>query len=99
MDDVAETLRRLRREAALTQAELARSAGIPASVLSAYENGRRAPSASTFLRIVRSAGYEPRFDEILDDERQAQRLAAVLDLADVMPQGRSVEPRIQWRTS
>jgi transcriptional regulator with XRE-family HTH domain len=81
----AETLRDVRRRAGLTQRELARRAGIPATVLSAYERGRREPGTDVFLAIVRAAGFEPAFVRRLDDRRQAQRLEQVLQLAESLP--------------
>ena len=81
----AETLRDVRRRAGLTQRELARRAGIPATVLSAYERGRREPGTDAFLAIVRAAGFEPAFVRRLDDRRQGDRLREVLELAESLP--------------
>ena len=83
--EVATTLVRLRRESGLTQAGLARRAGIPATVLSAYENGRREPAAGTLLRIVREAGFEPSYRRLPDPQRCADALAEVLSLAEALP--------------
>jgi transcriptional regulator with XRE-family HTH domain len=78
-----------RRRAGITQSELARRAGIPYSVLSAYENGRREPGADTFLRLIRLAGYEAALTEAkrerTDDERRGRELALVLELAESLP--------------
>jgi hypothetical protein len=81
----AETLRDIRRQAGLTQRELARRAGIPATVLSAYERGRREPGAEVFLALVRAAGYDMAWVRRLDDRRQGQLLAQVLELAEALP--------------
>jgi hypothetical protein len=81
----ASTLRDLRRRAGLTQRELARRAGIPATVLSAYERGRREPGAEVFLALVRAAGFDMAWVRRLDDRRQGQLLAQVLDLAEALP--------------
>jgi predicted nucleotidyltransferase/DNA-binding XRE family transcriptional regulator len=51
-------LRDARRRARLSQAELARRAGITQSVVSAYENGARQPSFPTLARLVAAAGLE-----------------------------------------
>ncbi len=98
MSDVATTLRRLRRGSGLTQAELARRAGVPASVLSAYENGRRDPGASTMLRIARAAGFEPSYRRGPDPERCAAILADVLTLAEALPYRPRplIVPRAPW---
>jgi predicted transcriptional regulator len=81
--------------AGLTQRELARRAGIPATVLSAYERGRREPGTDVFLALVRAAGFEPAFVRRLDDRRQSQRLAQVLELAEALPYRPRPMPRLR----
>jgi len=44
-------LRRLRREAALSQRELAARTGVPQPNIAAYESGRRQPSSETLERL------------------------------------------------
>ena len=56
MDDAGSVLRAARKAAGLTQAELARRAGVTQSVISAYEAGRREPSVATLSRLVDAAG-------------------------------------------
>lgn len=51
-------LREARRRAGLSQAELARRAGVTQSVVSAYENAARQPSVPTLARLVAAAGLE-----------------------------------------
>jgi len=53
-------LRLARDKAGITQAELARRAGVPASMVSAYERDRRQPTLATLLRLLKAAGYELR---------------------------------------
>ena len=53
----ATLIRDARTAASLTQAELARRAGITQSVVSAYEHGRREPSFATLQRLIAAAGY------------------------------------------
>jgi transcriptional regulator with XRE-family HTH domain len=78
----------------LTQAELARRSGMQSSVLSAYEHGRRQPSAAALARIARVAGLElnvvPLSDQITLG-RSGRVLKDVLDLADSMPSRRRGE--------
>ncbi len=76
-----------RRQADLSQAELARRAGITRSVLNAYEHGRRQPSGAALARILGAAGYDIRIVKRprLDDERSARILSQVLDLAGSLP--------------
>ena len=50
-DGVApELIGEIRRRSGLTQAELARRAGLPRSVLNAYERGRRQPGVDALAR-------------------------------------------------
>ena len=56
MNDAGSLLRAARKAAGLTQAELARRAGVTQSVISAYEAGRREPSVATLSRLVDAAG-------------------------------------------
>jgi transcriptional regulator with XRE-family HTH domain len=48
----------LRRQAGLTQAELARVAGTSQPTIAAYESGRKSPMLNTLSRIARAAGLE-----------------------------------------
>ncbi|HZN13356.1 MAG TPA: helix-turn-helix transcriptional regulator [Acidimicrobiales bacterium] len=81
-------IREARAYSGLRQAELARRAAIPRSVLNAYERGRRQPSAAALARIVDAAGLRLRLGRavrILDDERAARLFGQVLDLAEQLP--------------
>jgi transcriptional regulator with XRE-family HTH domain len=72
----------------LTQAELARRTGMQSSVLSAYEHGRRQPSAAALARIARAAGLELELTPAAhrpSDEYAGTVLSNVLDLAGAMP--------------
>jgi transcriptional regulator with XRE-family HTH domain len=51
---IAKGLRRQRLEAGLTQAEVARRAGIRSETLSRLENGRGNPTVATVRKIVRA---------------------------------------------
>lgn len=53
-------LRQARHEARLTQAELAGRAGVPRSMISAYERDERQPTIATLLRLLKAAGFELR---------------------------------------
>jgi len=79
------TLAALRRRTGRTQADVAAAVGIPATVLSAYERGRRQPSLTMASRIIDALGFAVKFDFVLDPAEQARRLREVLDLAEVLP--------------
>lgn len=57
--DVHVDIRGERRAIGLSQSQLARAAGIPQPNLSAYENGRRVPSAEVLDRIRRALAVRP----------------------------------------
>ena len=72
----------------VSQAELARRAGLDRSVLSAYAHGRRQPSVAALARIARAAGLELELVPAAGgaaDERAGMILSEVLDLASSMP--------------
>ena len=76
------------RESGLSQAELARRAGIPRSVLSVYLHGRREPGADTMLRIAAAGGMDLRLSRRrprVDAERAGHILVQVLELAEALP--------------
>ncbi len=79
------TLLRLRRQTGRTQRAVAAAAGIPASVLSAYERGRRQPGVDIAGRIIGVLGFRVRFIRTLDPLVQSRRLEDVLTLAEALP--------------
>lgn len=84
----AALLQLARLKASLTQRELAERAGVPVTMISAYERDQRQPTLTTLLRLLRAAGFDLRLqlaahdphDEILarletgrsEAERQAR---------------------------
>jgi transcriptional regulator with XRE-family HTH domain len=81
---IADVLKR----SGLTQAELARRAGIPRSVLNAYLKGQREPGGDALLRIVSAAGAEVEVRDRkppVDGKRASEILNQVLGLAEVLP--------------
>lgn len=76
-----ELLREARQAARLTQAQLARRAGVTQSVISAYESGRREPALSTLVRLVEATGGRLDFDI---------RLGGETDLPPT-PRGRAIQ--------
>ncbi|MEX0943796.1 MAG: helix-turn-helix transcriptional regulator [Pseudomonadales bacterium] len=87
---VAETLRAARIAAGLSLRELAERAGTSHATLSAYEQGKKVPSATNYLRILEACGnavdirIEPRIRE-RDGIPRGEELEAVLELAEQFP--------------
>jgi transcriptional regulator with XRE-family HTH domain len=79
-------LRTARARAGLTQRQLARRARVPQSVLSAYENGRREPSARTFRDLLRAAGAELTLADRWDTRRNGKHFELVMQMTDHLPQ-------------
>jgi transcriptional regulator with XRE-family HTH domain len=72
----------------LTQAELARRAGLPRSVLNAYAKGHREPGADALLRIAAAGGVKLGVEQRrppVDPERAGRILNQVLGLAEALP--------------
>jgi predicted nucleotidyltransferase/DNA-binding XRE family transcriptional regulator len=69
--DAGDLLRRARRRAGLSQAELAARAGVTQSVISVYESGRRQPGLPTLAALVEATGNEL----VVSLRRQRGRLA------------------------
>jgi transcriptional regulator with XRE-family HTH domain len=72
----------------LSQAELARRAGIPRSVLNVYLKGRREPGANALIRLAGAAGFDlglERREPAVDPERAGKILVQVLELAEALP--------------
>ncbi len=79
---------RIRDTSGLSQAELARRAGLQSSVLSAYAHGHRQPSVAALARIAAAAGFELQLAPAGDRaqvEHAGRVLAQVLDLAEQLP--------------
>src|SRR5580658_5858737 len=52
----------------LSQGRLAELAGVPATMISAYERDKRQPTLPTLLRLLRAAGFDLRMQLVpLDD--------------------------------
>jgi uncharacterized protein len=78
----------IHRRSGLSQAELARRAGIPRSVLNVYLHGRREPGAETLLRLASAAGLRLQLGKRkppVDPERAGRILVQVLELAEALP--------------
>lgn len=72
----------------LSQAELARRAGMPRSVVNAYVRGKREPGADALARLAAAGGLELRLaprEPPVDPERASRILVQVLELAEALP--------------
>lgn len=75
-------------QSGLSQAELARRAGVPRSVLNAYLKGHRVPGADALLRIAAAGGSSLKVEQRrppVDPERAGRILNQVLGLAEALP--------------
>jgi len=79
------TLRTLRGRSGQTQAQVAAVTGIPVTVLSAYERGRRQPGVDAAARIIAALGFRVEFVATPTPAVRAQRLEEVLSLASALP--------------
>jgi transcriptional regulator with XRE-family HTH domain len=85
---VASLVAEIQARSGLSQAELARRAGIPRSVLNVYVRGNREPGADALARIAAAAGFElelARRRPPVDEDRAGRILIQVLDLAEALP--------------
>ncbi|HET7053759.1 MAG TPA: helix-turn-helix transcriptional regulator [Solirubrobacterales bacterium] len=72
----------------LSQAELARRAGMSRSVVNAYVRGKREPGLDALARLAAAGGFDlalsPRTAPV-DAERASKILVQVLELAEALP--------------
>jgi transcriptional regulator with XRE-family HTH domain len=73
-------LREARRRAGLSQAELARRAEKPTSVIGRWERGEVKPSLETLQEMIRACGFELGFRIAPRDDAQDAAILAALDL-------------------
>lgn len=86
MSRSGELLREVRGRAGLSQNELARRSGIAASLISAYENGRRVPGGDALLRLIEACGASLDLTTTVDRGRDAAaQLEQVAALAMALP--------------
>jgi transcriptional regulator with XRE-family HTH domain len=80
-------IRTARRRGRLSQAALARRAGMPRSVVNAYERATREPSVLALRRLAVAAGADVELAKAggVDVDRAARLLEQVLDVAESLP--------------
>jgi transcriptional regulator with XRE-family HTH domain len=84
----ASLLQEIQQKSGLSQAELARRAAMPRSVINAYLRGHREPGVDSLLRIAAAGGLRLELGERkppVDPERAARILVQVLELAEALP--------------
>src|SRR5215217_3139820 len=72
----------------LTQAQLARRAGMPRSVVNVYAKGKRDPGANTLARLAAAGGLQLELvkrEAPVDPYRAGRILVEVLELAEALP--------------
>ncbi|MBV8445388.1 MAG: helix-turn-helix transcriptional regulator [Candidatus Dormibacteraeota bacterium] len=85
-----------RLRAQLSQAQLAARAGVPTTMVSAYERGRRQATLPTLLRLVNAAGFDLRLHLQPLEEHDATLQAA--EARRTPEQRRVADQRIElWR--
>jgi len=88
MNSSAVMLRQILTESGLSQAELARRAGLPRSVVNAYLKGSREPGGDALGRLAAAGGMELRLASRrppVDPKRASKILVQVLELAEALP--------------
>lgn len=78
----------IRARSGLTQAELARRAGMPRSVVNAYVKGAREPGSVALARLAAAGGLELTLERRrppVDPARAGRILVQVLELAEALP--------------
>jgi uncharacterized protein len=81
-------LKEILRRSGLSQAELARRAGMPRSVVNMYLRGRREPGADALARLAAAGGFQLELGEresSVDPYRASRILVEVLELAEALP--------------
>jgi transcriptional regulator with XRE-family HTH domain len=87
----------------LSQAELARRAGVPRSVINVYVNGHRDPGANMLSRLASAGGLQLELGKRrapVDPYRAGRILVEVLELAEALPFSPKAElnyPRLDSR--
>lgn len=84
----ARLIREIRSASGLSQAELARRAGMSRSVVNAYEHGVRQPGVDALARIAAGGGLQLALDprrEQVDPGRAGRLFEQVVELAEALP--------------
>jgi transcriptional regulator with XRE-family HTH domain len=77
-----------RKAAGISQAELARRAGMTRSVVNVYERGHREPGSEALARLLTATGHRLAAEPVaspVDPSRAGRILEQVLELAEALP--------------
>jgi transcriptional regulator with XRE-family HTH domain len=86
MSRSGEVVREVRRRSGLSQPELSRRSGVAATLISAYENGRRVPGGDALIRLIEACGGSLDTTTTVDRARDAAaQLEQVAALAMALP--------------
>ena len=83
-------LRYARLKAGLSQSELAKRAGVPRTMVSAYERDRRQATLPTMMRLLKAAGFELRMQLAPDEDHD--------DVLRELKQYRPSDERRAWES-
>jgi transcriptional regulator with XRE-family HTH domain len=81
-------VKEIKAQSGFSQAELARRAGLPRSVVNAYLKGSREPGADALARLAAAGRFDlqlGRRKPPVDAERAGRILVQVLELAEALP--------------
>jgi transcriptional regulator with XRE-family HTH domain len=85
---LADLVRTEREKQRLSQAELARRAGVSPPVISRLEDGKRLGRGDTIARVTRALGIDPAIVQSILREEQEERDVQYIDLSEVPPEDR-----------
>ena len=78
----AHLIKLARRDAGLSQRELAKRAATSQGAIAAYESGQRSPTLETLTRIVRAAGQDLRIQVVAYDDHDDAMAAYEASLSE-----------------
>ena len=78
----ANLIKLARRDAGLSQRELAKRAATSQGAIAAYESGQRSPTLETLTRIVRAAGQDLRIQVVAYDDHDDAMAAYEASLSE-----------------
>ena len=94
----AALLQLARIKSGLSQGQLSERAGVPATMISAYERDRRQPTIPTLMRLLKAAGFELSMRLVLSDTHD--EVLAGLDLRRSPRERRRRDRQIEaWRNA